>query len=196
MLIMEKEKLFLYLDKIKTFYFKKKRMPSYSEMLIVFGLKSKNAVFKRVSALIKAGFLEKDNRGQLISKRPMAAVPLLGSIQAGFPSPAEEELQDVVSLDEYLISNPNATFLVKVKGDSMIDAGIHQDDLVLIQKNLQPKDGDIVIAQVDGEWTLKYFKQKANKAYLQAANQKYPFIIPRQELSIAGVVIANIRKYK
>jgi SOS regulatory protein LexA len=193
---MGKDKLLLYLDKIKSFYFTKKRMPSYSEMLSVFNLRSKNAVFKRVSALIKAGFLEKDDKGQLISKRPMAAVPLLGSIQAGFPSPAEEELQDVVSLDEYLISNHNSTFIVKVRGDSMIDAGIHQGDLVLIQKNLQPKDGDIVIAQVDGEWTLKYFKQKANKAYLQAANQKYPTIIPRQELVVAGVVIANIRKYK
>ncbi|MDD5504035.1 MAG: transcriptional repressor LexA [Candidatus Omnitrophica bacterium] len=193
---MEKEKLLLHLEKIKTFYFKKKRMPSYSEMLGVFNLSSKNAVFKRVQTLINAGFLEKDNRGKLIPKRPMIAVPLLGSIQAGFPSPAEEELQDVVSLDEYLISNPNATFLVKVQGDSMLDAGIHQDDLVLIQKNLQPKDGDIVIAQVDGEWTLKYFKQKDKKVYLQAANQKYPTIIPRQELSIAGVVIANIRKYK
>jgi SOS regulatory protein LexA len=196
MVVMEKDKLVLYLDKIKGFYFKKKRMPSYSEMLSIFNLRSKNAVFKRVSALIKAGFLEKDNKGQLIPKSPMRAVPIMGSIQAGFPSPAEEELQDVVSLDEYLISNPNATFLVKVQGDSMIDAGIHQGDLVLIQKNLQPKDGDIVIAQVDGEWTLKYFKQKAKKAYLQAANQKYPTIIPRQELSIAGVVIANIRKYK
>jgi SOS regulatory protein LexA len=196
MAIMEREKLLSYLDKIKAFYFKKKRMPSYSEMLLAFGLKSKNAAFKRVSALIKAGFLEKDNKGQLIPKRSMTAVPLLGSIQAGFPSPAEEELQDVLSLDEYLIPNPNSTFLVKVQGDSMVDAGIHQDDLVLIQKNLQPKDGDIVIAQVDGEWTLKYFKQKAKKAYLQAANQKYPIIIPRQELVIAGVVIANIRKYK
>jgi SOS regulatory protein LexA len=196
MLVMEKDKLVLYLDKIKSFYFKNKRMPSYSEMLSIFNLSSKNAVFKRVSALIKAGFLEKDNKGQLIPKRPMTAIPILGSIQAGFPSPAEEELQDVVSLDEYLISNPNSTFIVKVQGDSMIDAGIHQDDLVLIQKNLQPKDGDIVIAQVDGEWTLKYFKQKAKKAYLQAANQKYPTIIPRQELVIAGVVIANIRKYK
>jgi len=196
MAVMEKEKLLLYLDKIKTFYFKRKRMPSYSEMLVIFNLSSKNAVFKRVSALIKAGFLEKDNKGQLLPKRSMTAIPLLGSIQAGFPSPAEEELQDVVSLDEYLVSNPNATFLVKVRGDSMIDAGIHEGDLVLIQKNLQPKDGDIVIAQVDGEWTLKYFKQKAKKAYLQAANQKYPTIIPRQELAIAGVVIANIRKYK
>jgi SOS regulatory protein LexA len=196
MFTMEKEKLLLYLDKIKTFYLNKKRMPSYSEMLSIFGLNSKNAVFKRVAALVKAGLLEKDSRGQLIPKRAMRAIPILGSIQAGFPSPAEEELQDVVSIDEYLVSNPNATFLVKVQGDSMIDAGIHQDDLVLIQKNLEPKDGDIVIAQVDGEWTLKYFKQKAKKVYLQAANQRYPTIIPRQELVVAGIVIANIRKYK
>ncbi|MFA5068647.1 MAG: transcriptional repressor LexA [Candidatus Omnitrophota bacterium] len=193
---MKKEKLLLYLDKIKGFYFKKKRMPSYSEMLSIFSLSSKNAAFKRVSALIKAGLLEKDDRGRLIPKKAMRAVPILGSIQAGFPSPAEEELQDVVSIDEYLVSNPNATFLVNVRGDSMIEAGIHQGDLVLIQKGLDPKDGDIVIARVDNEWTLKYFKQKAKKVYLQAANQKYPTIIPKHELIIAGVVIANIRKYK
>jgi SOS regulatory protein LexA len=196
MLAMEKEKLLSHLEKIKAFYFKKKRMPSYSEMLSVFNLSSKNAVFKRISALIRAGFLEKDSAGRLVPRKSMTAIPILGFVQAGFPSPAEEELQDVVSIDEYLVSNPNATFLVKVRGDSMVDAGIHQGDLVLIQKNLDPKDGDIVIAQVDSEWTLKYFKQKSKKVYLQAANQKYPAIIPRQELVIAGVVIANIRKYK
>jgi repressor LexA len=101
-----------------------------------------------------------------------------------------------MSLDEYLISNPQATFLLKVEGDSMIEAGIHPGDLVLIQKGLTPKNEDIVVACVDGEWTLKYFAKHKGKITLRAANKKYPPIEPKQELVIAGVVIANVRKYK
>lgn len=171
-------------------------MPSYSEMLSIFGLHSKNAAFKRISALIKEGYLEKDKTGRILPKKLLKPAMLLGTITAGFPSPAEEELVDTMSLDEYLIPNPQATYLLKVDGDSMIDAGIHPKDLVLVQRNLTPKTGDIVVAQIDGEWTLKYFDKKGDKVCLKAANQKYPAIIPKQELVIAGVVIANVRKYK
>ena len=178
------------------FYLSSKRMPSYSEMLSLFGLRSKNAVAKRVSQLIKQGLFSKDPRGRLIPSRLQKPVRLLGFIQAGFPSPAEEETVDLMSLDEYLISNPDATFLLKVTGDSMLDAGIHPGDLVLIQKNLTPKHGDIVVASVDNEWTIKYFEKQRGKVSLRAANKKYPRIEPKQELVIAGVVIANVRKYK
>lgn len=178
------------------FYSANKRMPSYSEMLKVFGLKSKNAAFKRVKALIKDGVVEKDGQGRLIPRALAKPARILGTITAGFPSPAEEELSDTMSIDEYLISNPQATYLLKVDGDSMIDAGIHPGDLVLIQKNLAPRTGDIVVAEVDGEWTLKYFSRESGRVVLKAANKKYPPIIPRQELVIAGVVIANVRKYK
>jgi repressor LexA len=123
-------------------------------------------------------------------------VRLLGYIQAGFPSPAEEETVDLISLDEYLISNPQATYLVKVDGDSMIDAGIMPGDLVLVQKNIAPRHGDIVVASVDNEWTLKYLERHGGSVTLRAANSKYPPIRPRQDLAIAGVVIANVRKYK
>ena len=121
---------------------------------------------------------------------------MLGTVAAGFPSPAEEELVDTMSLDEYLISSPQATYLLKVDGDSMMDAGIHPGDLALVQRGLAPKNGDIVIAQVDKEWTMKYFEKKGDKTALRAANSKYPTIIPRQELVIAGVVIASVRKYR
>ena len=85
---------------------------------------------------------------------------------------------------------------MKVDGDSMIDAGIHPGDLVLVQRNLTPKAGDIVIAQVDKEWTMKYFEKRGGQITLRAANSKYPAITPRNELVIAGVVIANVRKYR
>jgi SOS regulatory protein LexA len=181
---------------ISGFYSANKRMPSYSEMLKVFGLKSKNAAFKRVAALVRDGVVEKDGQGKLIPGALTKPARVLGTVAAGFPSPAEEELSDTMSLDEYLISNPQATYLLKVDGDSMIDAGIQPGDLVLIQKNLTPRQGDIVVAQVDGEWTLKYFAKESGSVILKAANKKYPPIIPKRELIIAGVVIADVRKYR
>lgn len=193
---MDKDKLKKYSKQLNDFYLNAKRMPSYSEMLRLFKVSSKNAVFKRIGQLVKEGLIQKDATGRIIPDRVQKPVRLLGFIKAGFPSPAQEETTDLMSLDEYLISNPQATFLLKVDGDSMIDAGIHPGDLVLIQKNLAPKHGNIVVACVDNEWTLKYFEKHKGKVILRAANKKYPPIEPKQELVIAGVVIADVRKYK
>jgi len=193
---MDKDDLKAHAEKINSFYSRYKRMPSYSDLLKLFSLRSKNAVYKRVSALVGEGLFVKDRLGRLLPSKLQKPVRLLGLIQAGFPNPAEEELVDLISLDEYLISNPQATFLLKVAGDSMIDAGIHEGDLVLVQRNLTPRHGDIVVASVDGDWTLKYFEKNKNKVSLRAANKNYPVIEPRSELTIGGVVIANVRKYK
>jgi len=185
-----------YAQKLDEFYVSTRRMPSYSEMLGIFGFKSKNAVFKRIAQLVKEGLLTKDKTGRLLPLNLRQPVRLLGLVQAGFPSPAEEETIDLISIDEYLISNPQATFLLKVSGDSMIDAGIHPGDLVLIQKGLTPKSGDVVVACVDNQWTLKYFEKQKGRIILRAANKKYPPIEPEQELVLGGVVIANVRKYR
>jgi SOS regulatory protein LexA len=182
--------------KIDSFYMTHKRMPSYSDMLRLFDLRSKNAVYKRVSVLVKAGFLDKDEKGRIVPRAVTRPVKMLGFIAAGFPSPAEEEMADLMSLDEYLISNRPATYLLKVEGDSMIDAGILPGDLVLVERGLTPRNGDIVVARIDNEWTLKYLEKRGGAAHLRAANRKYPVIVPRQELTIAGVVIANVRKYR
>ncbi len=193
---MDRDMLKKYAAKLDEFYSRAKRMPSYSEMLKIFGFKSKNAVFKVVQRLIKEGVILKDAAGKILPAKVQRPVRLLGFIKAGFPSPAEEETIDLMSLDEYLISNPQATFLLKVDGDSMKDAGILPGDLVLIQRNLTPRNSDIVVACVDNEWTLKIFEKSGVQVSLRSANPKYPPIIPKQELTIAGVVIANVRKYK
>jgi len=193
---MDKDRLTEYAGRLDAFYARAKRMPSYSEMLRLFGVRSKNAVFKLVGHLVAAGLVLKDRTGRLVPAAVRKPVRLLGFIQAGFPNPAEEETVDLISLDDYLISNPQATFLLKVSGDSMVDAGIRPGDLVLIQKDITPRPGDIVVASVDNEWTLKYFERRGGTVVLRAANRKYPPITPRQELTIAGVVIANVRKYK
>lgn len=185
-----------YADRIDGFYAKARRMPSYAEMLSLFGLRSKNAVFKRVASLVRSGLLKKDRTGRLIPAAIQTPVRLLGLIQAGFPSPAEEETLDLMSLDEYLIRNPQSTYLLKVEGDSMIDAGIRPGDLVLVQRDLTPHLNDIVIARVDNEWTLKYFDKYKGRVVLRPGNRKYPVIEPKEELVIGGVVIANVRKYR
>ena len=185
-----------YVDSIRGFYLARKRMPSYSEMLGLFSLKSKNAVAKRVAALVREGFLEKDPTGRILPGKRGRGVRMLGAVAAGFPSPAEEELRDVMSIDEYLIANPQATYLLKVDGESMIDAGLHPGDLILVQRGLTPRPGDIVVARIDNEWTLKFFEKKGGRVFLKAANAKYPAIVPRQELVVAGVVIGCIRKYR
>jgi repressor LexA len=120
----------------------------------------------------------------------------VGDITAGFPSPAEEELFENISLEEWLIRNPTSTFLVKVYGESMIEAGILPGDFVLVDRSLAPKNGDIVIAEVDGEWTMKYFRKQRGEILLVPANPRYPPIKPTESLNIFGVVIGVVRKYR
>ena len=193
---MDMQRLRQYAGRLERFYEDARRMPTYSEMLSLFGLRSKNAVFKRIARLVDAGLVRKDGGGRILPAHLRRPARLLGFVQAGFPSPAEEETQDLVSLDEYLISNPESTFLLKVEGDSMLGAGINPGDLVLVQRDLSPRPGDIVIARIDNEWTLKYFDTSKGKVTLRAANDKYPVLAPRQELMIGGIVIASVRKYR
>ncbi|MFA6376760.1 MAG: transcriptional repressor LexA [Candidatus Paceibacterota bacterium] len=182
-------------NKIASFYEKHRRLPAYSEIMELTGLKSKNSVFRLVKKLIHAGFMEKDRAGKLIPDKIYGQIKILGQVQAGFPSPAEEELVDTISLDEYLIKNREATFMLKVSGDSMVDAGIMEGDMVLADRSATPRAGDIVIAEIDSEWTMKYLRKTGGQMWLQAANKKYKPIYPEQELKIAAVVKAVIRKY-
>ena len=184
-----------YKNKIISFYKDHKRMPSYTEIMALVGFKSKNAVYKLVNKLVAEGVFAKDSSGRLIPNKLFGEVPLLGLVEAGFPTAAEESISDMMSLDEYLIENKEATYLLEVKGDSMIDAGIHEGDLVIVERKGEPKDGDIVIADVDGGWTMKYFRKRGSTIYLEPANSKYKPIYPTESLNIAAIVKGVIRKY-
>jgi len=181
---------------IADFYHKKGRMPSFSEIGDMAGIKSKNAVYKLVNKLEKLKVLERDDKGRLIPGSIASSVKILGTVEAGFPSPAEEELSDTLSLDDLLVKNPQATFLLKVSGYSMSEAGILPGDMVIVDKGQSPKNGDIVIAEVDGEWTMKYLDKSGDSVTLMPANPKFKPIKPKKELKIAGVVTALIRKYR
>ena len=181
-------------------------MPTYSEMLLLFDFKSKNAVFRVVEKLIEAGLVAKDHLGRLIPTKTFTEdignVPMLGFVTAGFPRAVEEELADTVNLEELLIKNKPITYMLEVDGDSMIDAHIEKGDMVLVEKidGASPRhggarDGEIVIAEVDGEFTMKYFRKAGNKVWLEPANKNYRPIYPEHSLNINAVLKAVIRKY-
>jgi SOS regulatory protein LexA len=111
-------------------------------------------------------------------------IPIAGSVAAGFPSPEEEALRDIISIDQFLCVRPGQSFLLEVTGDSMSGAGIIEGDLVIVEKGRTPKNGDIVVAQVDGDWTMKYFTRRGRNVILEAANPKYPSISLRTELPL------------
>jgi repressor LexA len=184
------------LPAIIEFYHRHKRMPSFGELQRLCGFKSKNAAQKLAARLVVLGFLAKDETGKLSPTRYFRETRILGAVEAGFPSPAEEELGDTMDLDEFLIKNKEATYILKVTGDSMNGAGILPGDMVLVERGLEPRDGDIVIAQIDHSWTMKYFRKQGRKVYLEAANKKYKPFYPKEELKVAAVVIGVIRKYR
>ncbi|OQC48174.1 MAG: LexA repressor [Candidatus Marinimicrobia bacterium ADurb.Bin030] len=181
--------------KITDFFLDNGRMPSYSEMAEIIGVRSKSVVHFWVAKLLDGGILQKDAKGFLSLTRNPRALKLAGEVCAGLPTSAEEEIRGIVSFDEYLVRNPETSFLLSVKGDSMIDAGIMEKDLVVVESKREPKNGDIVLAEVDGDWTMKYFHKKGEMVVLEAANSRYSTIIPRAELRIAGVITAVVRKY-
>ena len=183
--------------KLRSFFRVEKRVPGYTEMLEIFGYRSKNSVYGLLRKLEEYGYISKGRGGKVAFTRKLTgSIKLLGTVQAGFPSPAEEELVDVLSLDEFLVRRPDATFMLTVSGDSMIDAGIHPGDILLVEKGRTPKSGDIVVAQVDGEWTLKYYGKDREGIRLDPANRKYKTIRPKNSLNVGGIVRGVVRKYE
>jgi len=170
-------------------------MPSDNELMAITGFRSTPAASTLVAPLVDLALLDHEVTGRLLSGPLFADLSVLGAVAAGFPSPADEELTDTMSLDAYLIANKEATYILKVTGDSMMEAGILPGDLLLVERGVTPRDGDIVIAQVDREWTMKFFRRRGSTVFLEAANKAYKPIHPQEELTIAAVVRAVIRKY-
>jgi repressor LexA len=185
-----------YLAKLKSFYFRNKRMPSYGEIATALGFKSRYAALYRANKWIEEGIISRDSAGKLLPGKLFYPLKVLGVVKAGWPSPAEEENIDTISLDDWLIENREGSYMLKVSGDSMMDAGIMPGDMVIINRARQAKNGDIVVAEVDGAWTVKRLQRRSGgQVVLLAANKKYSPIVPREELKIAGVVRAVVRKY-
>jgi DNA polymerase V len=125
-------------------------------------------------------------------------IPLFShKVAAGFPSPADDYIQERLSLDEHLIHHKEATFFVRAKGNSMSGAGIFDGDLLVVDKSLNPKSGDIVIAVVDGDLTVKRLIKSGDTIILKPENSKFKEIEFQdgQELVIWGVVTSTTKKF-
>ena len=136
-----------------------------------------------------------DSFGSTIKK---SKIPLLtDSVSAGFPSPADDYTEENIDLNEHLISNPFSTFFLRVKGDSMINAGIKDKDLIIVDKSLIAKPGNIIIAMIDGEFTIKRLSIKNNELYLKAENNNYRDFRFKNHIDVQiwGVVIYSIHRH-
>lgn len=120
------------------------------------------------------------------------------AIQAGFPSPADDYIESPIDLNRELIAHPASTFMGRIHGDSMIDAGIHSGDLVIIDKSLRPKTGDVAVCFIDGEFTIKYIKIQSKSILLIPANADYPPIrvTDENDFLIWGIVTYTIHQHR
>lgn len=188
-------------------------MPSYAEICKICNIKSKNTAHNLIKKLQALRYIDIDKAGKIIPIKSKSAthtthtantmhsaftapLTLLGLVEAGFPTPSEESLHENISLDDWIIDKKEASFMLKVKGDSMRDAGILDGDMVIVERTNSPKVGQIVVAEVDGSYTMKYLKKdKSGQAYLEAANPDFDPIYPTNDLRINAVVKAVVRKY-
>jgi len=136
---------------------------------------------------------------QFAQTKQRAILPLYTSkVSAGFPSPADDHVEQRLNPSDYLVKNDTATFFVRVKGDSMIEAGIFDNDVLVIDRSRTQQTGDIVLAVLDGEFTVKILGRSRKSVKLIPANRNYPVIEIKkgQSLEIWGVVTGSMRKFK
>lgn len=186
-----------YFETLKNYYHKHYHIPSFSELSDLLGVASKNTIHNFFQKLVDHGYFINDNNSYKPTDK-FIGIPVYESVQAGTPSPAQDENKFTINLQNYVINKPNTSVLIQVKGDSMQDAGINENDIVVVNTAQQPKIGDIVIGVVDDDYTIKFLMQdKKGAKYLQPANKEkgYPNIYPQENLHIFGVVTSVVRKY-
>jgi repressor LexA len=197
------------LDYIKTTVEERGYPPSVREIGEAVGLSSPSSVHAQLNSLVAAGMIKKDPskpRAIMITDEAPARttatsdgktrdVPILGRIAAGTPILAAEQVEDVITLPTELVGD-GPVFLLEVKGDSMIQAGIHEGDLVAIHKQPDARDGEIVAALIDGEEaTVKRLQRKDGKVYLISENPAYEPMVFTGGVELIGKVVSVLRRY-
>ena len=185
-----------HLARLQDYYARHRVLPSYAATGDLVGLKSTASVADLVLRLKGEGFVESTPDRRLKPGKRFFERPLAESVQAGLPSPAADSPPEGLSIDGYLVPHPSKTVLITVKGDSMIDAGMHAGDVVVVEKRTAANVGDIVVAIVDNDFTLKRLHRERSRVVLKPENKAYPVIRPKGDLEIFGVVVGQFRKYR
>ena len=184
-----------YLTKLQDYYAKHHVIPSYTTIGGLWGISAKSWVANWVARLKEEGYLKvaPDKRlgpGPRFFVRQVAHSP----VRAGLPNAALADGYDLMTLDTYLVKVPSKTTLIRVKGDSMIDAGIFEGDLVVVEQQPNADVGDIVVAIIDDEFTIKYLDRERGNFVLRPANKAYPTLRPKGKLEIFGVMVGLVRR--
>ncbi|MBI3916597.1 MAG: LexA family transcriptional regulator [Betaproteobacteria bacterium] len=185
-----------YLAQLRDYYARHRVLPSYARIGALVGLNSKASVADLVRRLKAGGFVESTPDRRLKPGRRFFERALAERVQAGLPSPAADTAPETLTIDEYLVPHPSRSVLITVKGDSMIDAGIQSGDVVVVEKRVAASVGDIVVAVVDNEFTIKRLDREKGRMVLRPENKAYPVVRPKGELEIFGVVVGQLRKYR
>lgn len=177
--------------------------PTVSEMARALKVKSKNAVAKLLAALEEKNLLKRDGTARGIKVRDeygnqvrsgLLAVPLLGSVPAGGPLIVEQHVEEWINLPQSLVRSRKDVFLLQVRGDSMTGAGILEGDLVIVKPTREIRSGDIVVALLHDEATVKRYIEIRGRKYLKPENSKYENIFPQEEWTVQGKVVGVIRQ--
>ncbi|NCU85209.1 MAG: LexA family transcriptional regulator [Betaproteobacteria bacterium] len=185
-----------YLLKLQDYYAKHRVMPSYATLGELVGLSSKASVAELVLRLKAERLVESTPDRRLKPGKRFFERSLEESVHAGMPHPAFDSRPETVSIDDYLVYHPSKTTLITVKGDSMINAGIHDGDIVVVEKRATANVNDLVVAIVEGEFTLKRLGREKGRMVLIPENKAYPVIRPKEDLEIFGVVVGQFRRYR
>ncbi len=189
---------------IEKYQLKHGSSPTLREMREHFRVSSDNSILKHLKALKEKGYISKDDTPRGIKildsvKKRLESVtiklPLLGFVPAGGPVLTEEYIESWYDVGQDIVKKEEDHFLLKVTGESMIDAGIFDGDIVIVNSKKQPRTGDIVIALVDNQNTVKRYMNEGGKIYLKAENPAYENIYPEHDLFVQGVVTGLIRYY-
>lgn len=184
-----------YLAQLQDYYARHRVLPSYAAIGELIGLNSKASVAGMVMRLKGEGYLESAPGQRLKPGQRFFERALGESVQAGLPNPAADTGANNLTIDEYLVKHPSKTVLVRVKGESMINAGIHDGDIVVVEKQKTANVGDLVVAIVDNDFTLKRLDKERGRYVLRPENKAFPVIRPQGDLEIFGVVVGQFRKY-
>ncbi|MBI4836389.1 MAG: repressor LexA [Candidatus Abawacabacteria bacterium] len=193
------------LDYVREYQLQFGASPTLKEIRMFLGVSSDNGILKHLIALEKKGAITRSKRARGIEMLPEIrdkmhrkadiTLPMYGSVPAGVAT-LEEQVPDTwVSVAENLVNDPESCYLLKVRGDSMTGAGILPGDTVVVNFRHEAKGGDIVVALIDGESTVKRLVREGKYAYLKAENPAYQDLHPVSELSIQGTVTALLRNY-
>ena len=187
---------FAYLAKIQDYYAQWRSLPNYEPLQAVLGLTSRAGIGKVLKRLRDAGFLERTPDGRWTPTARFFERPLAdASVPAGLPVGTTDS-GEAHSIDAWLVHQPSRTVLIPVTGDSMMDAGIHPGDRVVVERDAPARPGDVVVALIDNEFTLKTLAVEDGEAVLQPANPAYPVLRPGDRLQVFGVVVGLIRNYR